>query len=250
MQRTLDWIGMLAALVLGSAIARSVLAEGFGCAEWRLADWAILVIAVPAGLLAADFLSGLAHWLADRVLSEDARFFGPYFVRPFREHHREPEGILSHDWVETNGNTCLSVAPLLLLAFFAVESTNPGPGRLAVGAPLLSLAAWLCLTNQIHKWAHTKTPGRWVAALQNSGLVLSPQHHRRHHTAPFDVGYCITTGWLNPILDRMRFFVLSEFALREVGRRASLIRRFPVNRVSDSSRIRRRFGRRIGVGEG
>ena len=96
-------------------------------------DWAILVFSVPAGLLAADFVSGLAHWLADRVLSEDTPFFGPYFVRPFREHHRDPQGILFHDWVETNGNTCISAAPLLVLALVAVEST-PGTGRNAIGA--------------------------------------------------------------------------------------------------------------------
>ena len=216
MQRTLDWVGMLAALLLGIAVARGLLADAFGASGFTVLDWAILVFSVPAGLLAADFVSGLAHWLADRVLSEDTPFFGPYFVRPFREHHRDPQGILFHDWVETNGNTCISAAPLLVLALVAVEST-PGTGRNAIGALALSLAGWLCLTNQIHKWAHTESPSRWVRALQRSRLVLSPAHHARHHRAPHDVRYCITTGWANPTLDRMGFFALAERALRAVG---------------------------------
>lgn len=219
MQHLLDWVGMAAVLLLGVAVAQGLLSDGLlvdtaGLAALGPLDWAILAISLPAGLAAADFISGLAHWLADRVLSEDTPIFGPYLVRPFQEHHRDPEGILRHDWSETIGSTCFSVAPLLVAALAAVELASPGPARTAIGALALSLAGWLCLTNQIHKWAHTESPSPWVEALQRSRLVLSAQHHARHHAEPYDVRYCITTGWFNSVLDRMGFFTRVERMLR------------------------------------
>jgi hypothetical protein len=35
---------------------------------------------------------------------------------------------------------------------------------------------------------------------QNCGLILSRKNHGVHHRPPFDKYYCITTGWLNPVL--------------------------------------------------
>ena len=217
LQRALDWVGMVSVVLLGSAVARTTLGGGLGSTELGPLDWALLVLSIPAGLIAADLLSGLAHWLADRVLPEDTAFFGPYFVQPFREHHRQPRGILLHDWVETIGNTCITVAPLLAISLVAIESMSAGSARAALGALTLSLATSLCLTNQIHKWAHSELPGGWIGALQRSGVVLSPRHHARHHTPPYDVRYCITTGWFNPALDRIRFFARAEGALCRLG---------------------------------
>jgi hypothetical protein len=52
--------------------------------------------------------------------------------------------------------------------------------------------------------------------LQRSGLILGPEHHQRHHTAPFNTYYCITSGWLNPLLARSRFFERIHEPLRRV----------------------------------
>jgi len=61
-------------------------------------------------------------------------------------------------------------------------------------------------TNQFHKWAHQENPSAFARWLQRKRLVLEPAHHQRHHTRPFDVNYCITNGWLNPVLNRLKFF--------------------------------------------
>jgi ubiquitin-conjugating enzyme E2 variant len=37
-------------------------------------------------------------------------------------------------------------------------------------------------------------------------LILPPKHHDIHHTAPFDTYFCITTGWLNWPLQKLRVF--------------------------------------------
>jgi hypothetical protein len=72
-------------------------------------------------------------------------------------------------------------------------------------------------TNQFHKWAHQDSPSAFARWLQRKRLVLEPQHHKRHHTQPFDMNYCITNGWLNPLLNRLKFFRRLEAALKFVG---------------------------------
>jgi ubiquitin-conjugating enzyme E2 variant len=37
-------------------------------------------------------------------------------------------------------------------------------------------------------------------------MILSRQRHALHHRAPCVERYCITTGWLNPVLDRVAFW--------------------------------------------
>jgi Lipid desaturase domain len=56
-------------------------------------------------------------------------------------------------------------------------------------------------------------PPRFVGHLRKFWLVLTPEHHDIHHTAPFDRNYCITSGWWNPILERVKLFQRAENAL-------------------------------------
>jgi len=155
------------------------------------------------GLLAADLASGLVHWWADRVASLETPWLGARVVRPFREHHADPGGIVSHGFVETNGNSCLAVLPLLV-ATVAWLPEDPQGVALLLGSASAALAVFACLTNQVHKWAHAPSPPRAIRALQRAGVLLAPHRHARHHTPPFDSRYCITTGWLGPALDACR----------------------------------------------
>ena len=66
------------------------------------------------------------------------------------------------------------------------------------------------LTNQVHKWAHQRRPPAAVRLMQRAGLILSREHHATHHRAPHTRAYCITSGWLNPLLDAIRFFAAAE----------------------------------------
>jgi len=71
---------------------------------------------------------------------------------------------------------------------------------------LTSLACGLVLTNQVHKWAHLPRVPQPVVWLQRAGLILSPQRHARHHASPDGRAFCVTTGWLNPVIDRAGIF--------------------------------------------
>ena len=174
--------------------------------------WLAPILAVLA-YLAADFLSGFVHFLADNFGSYDTPILGPNFIEPFREHHVDPKGIVGHDFVDANGNNSLASLPFMLAvwALVPLEATYYGYlfGTFFV---FLCLAAFL--TNQFHKWAHMDNPPTFVCWLQERGVILSKEHHEIHHESPYDTYYCITAGFWNPLLDKTRFFERAERLIR------------------------------------
>lgn len=166
--------------------------------------WMLPVVVIVAYAL-ADLLSGIVHFLADNFGSPDTPLLGKAFVMPFRDHHVDPKGILSHPFMIANGNNCLVALPPLMLVLFFVPVETSFAGYL-FGAFFLALCLAVFLTNQFHKWAHMDDPPRTVAWLQSKGIILSKEHHDVHHESPFDTYYCITAGWWNPLLQRMRVF--------------------------------------------
>lgn len=168
-----------------------------------------LVATIAAAFLAADFVSGMVHFLADNFGNPQTPVLGRMFIHPFREHHADPLAITRHSFLETNGASCLVSLPVLALTLIYTE---PAQAWLRLGVFFFLLAVFL--TNQIHKWAHMADPPRWVKLLQRMRLILSPHAHAIHHAAPHDSYYCITTGWLNYPLTRLGFFAAVERFLK------------------------------------
>ena len=164
---------------------------------------------VALGLCLSDLASGVVHWAADSYGSPRMPIFGG-FVRTFREHHRDQLDITRHDAVETNGDVFIFSSPL----HFVILCTVGDPLALAAvfGVFLGSYS-----NSQIHKWAHQADPPRLVRTLQRVRVFLSPDHHSRHHAGAHESHYCITTGWMNGVLDRLRFFRLAEAVLSKLG---------------------------------
>jgi ubiquitin-conjugating enzyme E2 variant len=152
----------------------------------------------------------LIHWFCDRFLEEHTRLIGPVLIRPFREHHRDPLAMTSHGFLELTGNSCLGLLPVLALG-------GAGAAGACVDALLLAFAAGVVVTNLLHKWAHTATPPALVGWLQRCRLVLTPAAHATHHRAGYAGGYCVTTGWLNPLADRLRLFDGLDLAVAALG---------------------------------
>ena len=171
------------------------------------------VCALPA-LLAADFAAGLLHWLADTFFTPDSPWVGPSVIRAFREHHVDPGAIARKGRVEVSGQNCFACLPLLALAAAA------GVGGVTF---VLAFTAAIAATNLFHQWAHADLGSggvpAGVRALQRSGWILGAEHHALHHSGAHDCAYCVTTGWLNPLLDRVDFFGGLERAIRRLGPR-------------------------------
>ena len=174
--------------------------------------WAPL--AALLGLLGADLLSGLIHWGCDTWGSTRTPILGQIAIRTFREHHVDPKSITRHDFVETNGhNIGLSALPgsvgLIVLEFHTMFTTF-------LAMTFLSMATFVALTSQIHKWAHMAAPPRLIGYLQKARLIISPKHHDQHHAVPFNRNFCITVGWMNGPLHAVRFFETLERMISRV----------------------------------
>jgi ubiquitin-conjugating enzyme E2 variant len=151
-------------------------------------------LAALCGWILADLFSGLVHWALDTYGSVRTPIVGPAIIRPFREHHADPEGMTRHDFIEVNGASCLGCLPLLLLS-------------LALDGFAHALVLFTCLgvllTNQCHKWAHMDKPPALALFLQGIGLILRSEEHKRHHTPPYNSHFCTASGWLNRPLDAL-----------------------------------------------
>jgi plasmanylethanolamine desaturase len=173
----------------------------------------LMASAFMFGLVMADFVSGVVHWLADTWGSPDMPVIGQALIRPFREHHVDQKEITRHDFIETNGNNCfISIVPAICGALVPLT----GARNVFVATTIFSVTLWVLFTNQFHKWAHLEDPPRWIQLLQRLNLVLPRDHHAVHHTAPFAKYYCITVGWLNEPLYRIRFFQTLEWIISAV----------------------------------
>jgi ubiquitin-conjugating enzyme E2 variant len=201
--RAYEWCGISLAVFCGGwllvRLSRAELSHGE------------LIAATVAGILGADFASGLIHWVFDTWGTTSTPVVGQLAIRTFREHHTDPTAIVRHDFIETNGhNFALSVLPLVVGLLVTDEQ---GRGSPTLGACLFALALFVALTSQIHKWAHMQEPPRAIRWLQTLHLFISPERHGKHHVAPFTRHYCITTGWLNAPLRALRFFETLESAI-------------------------------------
>ena len=220
---TTSWVGpserpaWIPAVELGGIAATSGL---FALGAYDLALGLGVESAVAAatgallGYVLADLAGGVVHWACDRVLDARAPVLGPWLVLPFLEHHRDPTGIAQHPASAVNGYNCLAVLPLLAALIGAGPASPGAPGEALARAGALGFALGVALTNQFHQWAHRASVPAFVSWLQRRGLILSPEHHGGHHTGHFADHYCVTTGWLNPLLDRTGAFSRAERLLR------------------------------------
>lgn len=170
--------------------------------------WVFLCSSVLA-MFVSDFFSGIVHWGADTWGSLDTPLVGQSFIRSFREHHLSPVAICKHDIIEVNGDNAMIALPFLLITALVTPKQND-VYFLFIHSFLVVTCLLSGLTNQIHKWTHTYKLPYIVKFMMDSGVILSKKDHAVHHRNPFDKYYCITTGWLNPVLANINFWTRLE----------------------------------------
>ena len=188
------------------ACAIGVFAALAGWSLWRLALAVggyfpgVMLVAAVCGWLVVDLMSGLLHWAFDCWGSVRTPVLGSAFIRPFREHHVDPQLMTTHDFVELNGASCIVCVPILITTCVVPLASGPW---IALQAVMLFTALGALITNQCHQWAHAdpSTTSQIVRWAQRHRLILQPAQHRLHHTAPFDSHFCMASGWLNAPLN-------------------------------------------------
>jgi sterol desaturase/sphingolipid hydroxylase (fatty acid hydroxylase superfamily) len=178
------------------------------------AGWLLFLAGVAAGSFAADFLSGLLHWGFDSYFSERNSLI-KRTVLIVREHHIFPDHIFRYSaWREAGTLSwfaALASAPIYGFALLAQRVQTSSRAALIVTGLTLSLEVTFML--EFHKAGHRPKRSSLVRRLQRMRLLLSPEHHLRHHSGPHDVNYCLINGIADDTLGRLGVFRAMEAAI-------------------------------------
>jgi len=167
----------------------------------------IIAFHLLLGWLIADFISGILHWLEDRVLWVGMPVISKSVVEPNRLHHIRPAAFLEQGFL-TRNSTGWVVALQLSFLWIALI----GFSFVWLGATLGGLVA-----TEVHARAHRKQGGTFIGVLQDIGIIQSTYHHGQHHRGDFDRRYCVLTGWLNPVIDWIGLWAGLEKFLTIIG---------------------------------
>lgn len=176
---------------------------------------ALVAAGFACGYFLADFSSGFAHWFCDTFFEEDTPVLGPLLILAFREHHRDPLKMTRHGVLELHGDSCIALTPVCASLLLVQPAAHPAV--LFAYAAGIAFVGGNLLTTQFHKWAHDREPSLLARLLHRTGLILTPRHHSVHHAPPYQRYYCVTSGWANAILERLRFWERAERFLVALG---------------------------------
>lgn len=164
-----------------------------------------VVLDVVVTWLITDFVSGVFHWWQDAYGDPYWPVIGTHITRPNILHHYAPRALLAKSWWNSSRT--------LLVIALCIAGVAWSAGALS-WMLLLGLGLGVNM-NQIHKWSHQSprripAPVRW---LQRLGVLQSPRQHRAHHLDTRDTNYCILSDYVNPMLERVRFWSAMEWLL-------------------------------------
>lgn len=160
--------------------------------------------------LLADFITGAIHWWEDTYGNPTWPIIGKYVIMPNIEHHIKPRGLLQGTYFD-RVNTSFATAVIVIM--------------------ILWLCGWhswrmiVCLMfcvqgNEIHAMGHRsdKENGKIVLFLQKIGLIQRRKTHGWHHKAPYETNFCVMTEFVNPVLNKINFWMRLEWVILKVFR--------------------------------
>jgi len=176
-----------------------------------------MILSIIAAWFIADILTGIFHWFQDSYIETSSKYEYVVALAEDNEfHHNQPAAMTKLSEWENISNSIIIGFPVAALLF-------------AVGSPVV---VWLpfifgSFGNLVHRYSHLSpnnipTVIKWM---QWTGFFCSPKHHIGHHLGPNGLlskqesfeKYCPMTNYMNPILDRLKFFRAIEYCLSIVG---------------------------------
>ncbi len=167
-----------------------------------IASQIVLLIAL------ADLLAGAVHWAEDAYGTEHTPVLGPLVIRPNIVHHHFPRFFTKLTWWQSSWE--------LLLVGVGVIVAAAATGHLGWQVVLFGFVS--VNANQVHKWSHRTRAenGRIISALQDWYILQTPRQHGLHHSDPKNTYYCPITNFVNPILERVRFWAALEAIIEAI----------------------------------
>jgi len=173
---------------------------------WQPALVGGCLVAFAAATFAADLTSGLLHWAFDTWFSTTRGAFRR-MVSIVREHHVKPDEIFTFRFATDSGMLSWfggAGAFVLLTLSWAVSGHPVLVVSLCLAAVVYSVDVSLMF--EYHKWGHRRRRGPLPRLAQRCGLLLSPDHHLRHHRGAHDSHYCLINGLADRTLGEWGFF--------------------------------------------
>lgn len=156
-------------------------------------------------LWAADFVTGLAHWLEDTYCLENYPLIGSFICEPNIEHHVDPQLMVREGTFFSRNllqwTLCGGLYTLLWLV---------GMGGIFTFTILLMAS----FGNEIHRWNHMSKTSGFVTFMKDTGLIQIQKQHSLHHKQPHNQYYCVMTSLLNAVLERVNFWRKLEWLVK------------------------------------
>jgi len=157
----------------------------------------VLLAAVLAGYVLADFLSGVVHWAMDTWFDE--RTLGRA-IAIAREHHTHPHHIHGYGFLDYA--SLGSTPSVLFIGPVALATALCPPSAMTCALMTIWLVNALCLLfgTSFHNLAHRPARSAVMRLAQRLHLVCPPAHHWVHHRNQ-TIHYCVVNGWANYLCD-------------------------------------------------
>lgn len=160
-------------------------------------------------LLIADFITGLVHWWEDTYATKYWKGYWKIIAEPNIIHHKDPKAMIrdSNSFQRCALSGIFAIIIVSLIYFFY-----------GINWQIILTAIFSTIGNEVHGWHHgLNIRNPIVKFLQDMCLVQTPKHHSMHHRQPYNRDYCILTNWLNPILNRIKFWRMLEWLISLFG---------------------------------
>ncbi len=173
-----------------------------------------ILIQIILGLIAADILTGMFHWIEDRYFSyNSSNWIIRMIARDNHMHHYFPRATLASSYAETCMIPIIIVTIIMLL--FIAMFPNLFYEYFYF---FITLYIGASVANLFHYWSHQRKCETIpiIGFLQESGLLCNHSYHSIHHINSTEK-YCVIFRFNNYLLDSINFWSWLEYIVEIIG---------------------------------